>query len=73
MEYDIPVTTFKVVKNALEAISFADEIGYPVVLKIISPDIIHKFDVGGVILNLNEKKEVREAFKKITRNVKKQT
>ncbi len=49
---------------------FSDEIGYPIVLKILSPDIIHKSDVGGVILNLNNHKEIRNAYKELLANVK---
>ncbi len=70
-EYGIPVTKFMVAKTENEAVKFADELGYPVVLKIVSSDIIHKFDVGGVILNLKDSSEVREAYKKILNNVKK--
>ncbi len=71
MEYRIPVTKFKVAKTVEEAVKSADEIGYPIVLKIVSPDIIHKFDVGGVILNLNGPKEIQDAYRKILANVKK--
>ncbi|MEM3627204.1 MAG: acetate--CoA ligase family protein [Candidatus Bathyarchaeia archaeon] len=71
MEYGIPVTDFKVAKTQAEAIKFANQIGYPVVLKIISPDILHKSDVGGVIVNLKSAEEVRGAYKQILRNVKK--
>jgi len=71
IEYRIPVTKFKVAKNDKEAVQFAEEIGYPVVLKIVSPDIIHKFDVGGVILNLKGPEEVQDANKRILENVKK--
>ena len=71
MEYGIPVTKFRVAKTAEEAVKFAEEIGYPTVLKIVSPDIIHKFDVGGVILNLNSQDDIRDAYKKILENVKK--
>ncbi len=70
-EYGIPVTTFRVAKTIEEAVRFADEIGYPIVLKIVSSDVIHKFDVGGVILDLKTPEDVREAYKKILRNVKK--
>lgn len=70
-EYGIPVTKFKVAKNIEEATKFAEETGYPVVLKIVSPDVIHKFDVGGVILNLKSTEEVRDAYNKILMNVKK--
>ena len=70
-EYGIPVTKFMIAKNAKEAIKFAEEIGYPLVMKIVSPDVIHKFDVGGVMVNLKTPKEVETAFKKILENVKK--
>jgi len=70
-EYGIPVTKFKVAKNEAEAVKFAEEIGYPVVLKIVSLDIIHKSDVGGVIVDLNTAKEVRNAYEQILGNVKK--
>jgi len=71
MEYGIPVTRFKLAKSEQEAIKFANEIGYPIVLKIASPDIIHKFDVGGVMLNLKSQAEVKDAYKKILANIKK--
>jgi len=71
MEYGIPVTRFRVAKTREEASRFAEEIGYPVVLKIVSPDVIHKFDVGGVILNLKSAKDVQDAYDKILTNVKK--
>ncbi|MGD8505699.1 MAG: acetate--CoA ligase family protein [Candidatus Bathyarchaeota archaeon] len=71
IKYGIPVTKFKVAKNEKEAIQYAKEIGFPVVLKIVSPNVIHKFDVGGVILSLNSKAEVRTAYNKILKNVKK--
>jgi len=67
----IPVTNFKVAKNEAEVVRFAEEIGYPVVLKIVSPEIIHKSDVGGVIVGLKTEKDVRNAYKQILRNVKK--
>jgi acyl-CoA synthetase (NDP forming) len=71
MEYGIPVTKFKLAKNEEEAVKFADEMGYPIVVKIVSPEIIHKSDVGGVIINLKDGKDVRDAYKKILRNVRK--
>jgi acyl-CoA synthetase (NDP forming) len=71
LEYGIPVTKFKLAKNEAEAVKFADEIGYPIVVKIVSPEIIHKSDVGGVIINLKDGKDVRDAYKKILRNVRK--
>jgi acyl-CoA synthetase (NDP forming) len=71
-KYGIPVTKFKVAKSETEVVQFAEEIGFPIVLKIVSPDIIHKFDVGGVILNINSETEVRTAYNGILENVKKQ-
>ena len=71
VEYDIPVTAFRVAKTEEEALKFADDIGYPVVLKIISPDILHKSDVGGVIINLRNTDEVKDAYRKILASVKK--
>jgi acyl-CoA synthetase (NDP forming) len=67
----IPVTNFKVAKNEAEAIKFAEEIGYPIVLKIVSPDIIHKSDVGGVVVGLKTAKDVRNAYKQILESIKK--
>ena len=71
MEYGIPVTRFKVAHTPEEAIKSAEKIGYPVVLKIVSPDVIHKFDVGGVALDLKTLSEVKDAYEKILKNVKK--
>jgi len=70
-EYGIPITALKVAKTAEEAAEFSEEIGYPTVLKIVSPDVLHKFDVGGVILNINSREEARNAYNKILENVKK--
>jgi len=49
-------------RNPDEAAHFADEVGFPVVLKIASPDILHKTDVGGVKLNVMTMEDVRDAF-----------
>ena len=70
-KYGIPITRFKVATSPEEAVKSADEIGYPVVLKIVSPDVLHKFDVGGVVLNLKGSSEVKDAYDKIVKNVKK--
>jgi len=70
MEYGIPVPRFKVALTYDEAIKFAEGMGYPVVLKIVSPDIIHKFDIGGVALNLKNSSEVKKGYENILMNVK---
>jgi acetyl-CoA synthetase (ADP-forming) len=71
IEYAIPVTKFKLAKNEREAVEYAEELGIPVVLKIVSPDIVHKSDAGGVMLNLKSSVEVQEAYGKILENAKK--
>jgi acetyl-CoA synthetase (ADP-forming) len=71
VEYGIPVTEFKVAANEKEAVKFADEIGYPVVLKVVSPEIVHKSDAGGVMINLQNPSDVSDAYRKILENAKK--
>ncbi len=66
-----PVPRTGLAKDVGEAVSIAEAVGYPVVLKIVSPQVLHKSDVGGVILNINSSKEVEEGFNKIINNVKK--
>ncbi len=51
-----------------ETVSLARECGFPVVLKVNSPKVVHKSDGGGVFLNLKEEQSVREAFRKIMKN-----
>ncbi len=67
--YNIPVPPYGLAKNADEAKAIADKIGYPVVLKLVSPDVIHKTDIGGVLLNLKTPEQVKEGFEKIVRNL----
>ena len=69
--YSIPVTVFRVASTREDAVRLAKEIGFPVVMKIVSPDIVHKTDVGGVILNINNEEEVVKAYDRILSNVKK--
>ncbi len=71
IEYDIPVTKFKVAKDENDAVKFAKELGYPVVLKIVSPDVVHKSDVGGVIVDIKTAEDVRKSYNKILENVRK--
>jgi acetyltransferase len=63
--YGIPVTIPRPAATAEEAVLVAREIGYPVVLKVLSPQITHKTDVGGVALNLTDDDEVHDAFTQI--------
>ena len=68
----IPVVETKLAKTQKEAVSFSQKIGFPVALKIISPDVIHKTDSGGVKLGLKNVSEVREAYHEILEAVRKQ-
>lgn len=69
--YKIPVTKFTVAETEDAAVKAAEKIGYPVVLKILSPDVIHKSDVGGVLININTPDEVRKGYQSIVKNVQK--
>jgi acetyltransferase len=60
--YNFPVVKTAAANNVEEAVAYAQQLGFPVVLKILSPQIVHKSDAGGVILNVNSASEVREAF-----------
>ena len=71
MAYGIPVTKFNVAKTEKQAVEFAEEIGFPVVLKIVSPDIVHKSDAGGVVVGVKNQTEVKAAYCRILENVKK--
>ncbi|SDN31794.1 acetyltransferase [Desulfonauticus submarinus] len=64
--YNLPHPKTKLARSSDEAMHIAEEIGFPVVLKIASPSISHKTDVKGVIINLNSPKEVKNAFLEIT-------
>jgi acetyltransferase len=68
--YGIPTTTPYPAKTPMEAVKAATSIGYPVVLKIHSPDITHKIDVGGVALDLEDAGMVRLAFERIISSAK---
>ncbi|HSM15673.1 MAG TPA: acetate--CoA ligase family protein [Gemmatimonadales bacterium] len=68
--YGIPVAPARLASSAQQAAAIAEEFGYPVALKIVSPEIIHKTDVGGVVLGCDEAHEVREAFDQIVASVR---
>ncbi len=58
----IPAAAAPLARDADEAVALAEQFGYPVVLKIASPDIAHKSEVGGVLVGLESEVEVRQAF-----------
>jgi len=67
--YDIPTVETRVAATEQEALQAAEEIGYPIVLKLYSLTITHKTDVGGVLLNLRDATAVRTAFQNIKQTV----
>lgn len=67
--YKIPLPQGRVAKTADEAVKIAREIGYPVVAKVSSKDILHKMDVGGVVMRLASDAQVRAAFAGIMKSV----
>jgi acyl-CoA synthetase (NDP forming) len=69
--YGIPVSQEAIAQTAADAVKIARKIGFPVVAKVVSADILHKSDIGGVVLNLNSAAEVKKAFNDITARVKK--
>ncbi len=70
-EIGITTTDFKVADDIYEAKKISKEIGFPIVMKILSPQIIHKTDAGGVKLNINSEEEAELAFNEIVANAKK--
>jgi acyl-CoA synthetase (NDP forming) len=69
-EAGIPTASARLARTADEAVKAGSEFGYPVVLKIVSPDVTHKSDVGGVKLDLDSADAVTAAFEEITKAVK---
>ena len=69
--YGFPLPSSKLAKTKKEAVTASKKIGYPVVLKIASPQIIHKSDAGGVKVNLQNAMDVENAFDIIIKNAKK--
>ncbi len=68
--YGLPVTPTKLARTEEDAVRLAKEIGFPVVMKIVSPDILHKSDAGGVKVNIKDEKAAREAYQTILKNAK---
>ena len=67
--YNIPTAPIKLARDENEAITLANELGYPVVMKIASPDISHKSDVGGVLLNLEDEQSVSDGFIQMVKKI----
>ncbi len=67
-KYGVPCPEEFIAKSEDEAVKFAEQVGYPVVMKVESSDILHKSDVGGVKLNIKDEEGVRSAYKEIMSN-----
>ncbi len=69
-EYGISVPDFKLIKSEDEITGLAKEINFPIAMKIVSPDIIHKSDAGGVKIGLKDEKEAKLTYQEIIHNIK---
>jgi acyl-CoA synthetase (NDP forming) len=70
-EYGIKVPPYRVVENIEGAIACANEIGYPVALKVVSEEILHKTDAGGVMLGILSDSALKGSFEQLASNIKK--
>jgi acyl-CoA synthetase (NDP forming) len=70
-EYEIPVPAFKLIKSEEGISKLKETIGYPIIMKIVSPDIIHKSDAGGVKVGIKNEEEAKMAYQDIMYRVKK--
>lgn len=71
VNYGIPTVKPYLTKNLEEALSLANSVGYPVVLKIVSPDIVHKSDVGGVMTGIDSDRELKSEYGRLIKRVQK--
>lgn len=68
--YEIPVPLEGLAHTAQQAVSLAQQVGFPVALKVVSPDIPHKTDIGGVLLGIQDETSVGEGFERIISNAR---
>ena len=68
--HGLPLPRFEVATNRRQAVDFAKKLKYPVALKIVSADILHKTEAGGVLLNLNSAVEVEEGYERLISNAR---
>ena len=68
--YDIPTVNSAIAQSANQASELAAEIGFPVAMKILSPDILHKTEIGGVKLNINSHEEAQKAYNDIIKSIR---
>jgi acyl-CoA synthetase (NDP forming) len=67
--YGIPYPDHGMAATSDEAVQIAERLGYPVVLKVVSPEVLHKSDVGGVLVGLTDARSVRQAYDQIRKSV----
>jgi len=70
IDYGISTPDFAVAQSKEEALKSSQKLGYPIVLKIVSPDILHKTEAGGVIVGLNSPGEVEKGYIEVINNAK---
>jgi acyl-CoA synthetase (NDP forming) len=68
--YGIPTAPARLAKSAEEAARIGSEVGFPIVLKIVSPEIVHKTDAGGIVVGVNSIADAQAAYTRIIENVK---
>lgn len=68
--YGIPVLEKPLARNLEEAVNIAEKLGYPIALEVESPQIIHKTEVGGIVLNIDNKEKLEREYQKMIENVK---
>jgi len=69
-EFDIPYPPTRLASDLNEGIQAAKEIGFPVVMKVVSPDIVHKSDVGGVVVNIDSEEKFRIKYEELMSNLR---
>ena len=67
--YGIPTAQIKMARNEKETVAIANELGYPIVMKIASPDIPHKSDAGGVVLNIKDATALQSAYTQLIEHI----
>jgi acyl-CoA synthetase (NDP forming) len=70
-DYGLPVPPYEVARTATDAVRASEKFGYPVVLKVVSPQVVHKSEVGGVKIGLQTETEVKKAYDEIMDSVQK--
>jgi acetyltransferase len=68
--YGIPALSTRLARSSEEAVEVADKLGYPVALKVASPDVPHKSELGGVMLDLHDAREVAQGFISVTQSIR---